>query len=308
MSSGHGPAVPGLVLAGIIFAVACACGAFMLLWDERSLVPTLVGRRSLGLLERERDIAAGLGWTANRWLALRLLVTLLGLLVGILSHVVLLVVMGGFAGFLGFRFAMAGRAMARQLRMERAFLAQLRNLHDRMAVSHQSLDTALQEIGRHPASPELGFVLAPLARGGSTVDNLVECGLRSRSPLIENAIGVLIWSRSRSLDAIIEAIDEVLTPVGEAQLAVREEAMVTLTQQRAVTCAMALLMLVMFGAVMRVEIFRTYYETVTGNVVLALVLGLFTLLVVMLSLIVRVDTWSRWDLRRLAGEQERLGG
>lgn len=308
MTGGHGSALPGLVLAGIILAVACAVGVFMLMWDDRPLVPALTRRRALGLIEREKDIAAGLGWPPNRWLALRVLFTLLGLGIGILSHVVLLTVIGGFAGFLGFRFAMTGRAMARHLRMERAFLGQLRNLRDRMAISHQSLDTALQEIGRSPGSSELAVVLAPLSRGGSIVDNLVECGLRSRSPLIENAFGVLIWARSRSLDAIIEAIDDVLIPVGEAQLAVREEAMVTLTQQRAVTCAMAVLMLVMFGAVMRVEVFRTYYQTVTGNVVLALVIGLFTLLVLLLGMIVRVDTWSRWDLPHLAAEQGRLGG
>ncbi|MFN2568004.1 MAG: hypothetical protein ABR564_00155 [Candidatus Dormibacteria bacterium] len=306
----HGPSLPGLVLVGVILAVACALGTFMLLWGEgRPLpLPLLRGGRAAALVEGERDMAARLGWPPRRWFALRLLCTVLGLSVGILSHVALLMVSGAFAGFLGFRFAMSGRAMGRQLHMERAFLAQLRNLRDRMAVSHQSLDTALQEIGRNPGSPELAHVLAPLSRGGSVVDNLVESGVRSRSPLIENAFGVLIWARSRSLDAIIQAIDEVLTPVGEAQLAVREEAMVTLTQQRAVTCAMALLMLVMFGAVMRVEVFRSYYETVTGNLVLGLVLGLFTLLVLLLGMIVRIDSWSRWDLRRLAGEQGRLGG
>lgn len=295
-----------LLLPGLVAALGCALGAVALLWDDGSWRRAL-RRRPLGFLERERDMAAGLGWRPGRWLALRAAFTSAGVLVGIVSHVVLLTVAGGAAGFLGVRFAMAGRAASRRLRLERAFLAQLRNLRDRMAVSRQSLDVALQEIGRNPG-PELRHVLAPLARGGSTVDAIVECGARSRSPLIEHACGVLIWARSRNLEAIIDAIDGVLIPVGEAQLAVREEAMVTLTQQRAVTSAMALLMLVMFAAVMRVEAFREFYRTVTGNIVLALVTLLFVLLVALLGRIVRVDRWSRWDLGALAREQGRLGG
>ncbi|MDQ2959876.1 MAG: hypothetical protein M3R48_02335 [Candidatus Dormibacteraeota bacterium] len=70
--------------------------------------------------------------------------------------------------------------------------------------------------------------------------------MRARSPVVEQACGVLLRSRSRSLDALIEAIDGVLLPVGEAQLAVQEESAVTLSQQRAVTLAMSALMAVMF--------------------------------------------------------------
>lgn len=297
----------GVVVPGIVLALACAFGAFMLLWDDGHVNRLLARRRSVQLIEREKDIAAGLGWPASRWLTLRLLLPIVGVLLGVLSHVVLLTVAGGFAGFIGFRFVMSGRALSRQLAMERAFLSQLRAIRDRMAISQQSLDTALQEVGRNPG-PECAQVLAPLAQGGSVVDNIVECGVRARSPLIEYACGVLIWARSRSLDAIIDAIDQVILPVGDAQLAVREEAAVTLAQQRAVTAAMAVLLLVMFAAVMRVEAFRAYYQTAAGNVVLGLILALFALLVLLLGMIVRVDAWSRWDLRALAAEQGRLGG
>ena len=92
--------------------------------------------------------------------------------------------------------------------------------------------------------------------------NLVLSGLRSRSPLVEHACAVLIWARTRSLDGLISAIDDVLLPVGEAQLQVEEESLVTLTQQRAVTFAMSALMTVMFVSLVRVASFRAYYDTV----------------------------------------------
>lgn len=48
-------------------------------------------------------------------------------------------------------------------------------------------------------------------------------------------------------------------------------------------------------------------QSVDGNVVLVLVVLIFALLVGLLGLIVRVRDWTRWDLRRLADEQRRLG-
>jgi len=82
---------------------------------------------------------------------------------------------------------------------------------------------------------------------------------------------------------------------------------VTLAQQRAVTIAMSVLMLVMFAVIVRVDTFRAFYQSLEGNVVLVLVVVIFALLVGLLGLIVRVRDWTRWDLRRLAQEQERLG-
>jgi hypothetical protein len=67
------------------------------------------------------------------------------------------------------------------------------------------------------------------------------------------------------------------------------------------------LMVVMFTVVVRVDSFRAYDQSVDGNVVLVLVVLIFALLVGLLGLIVRVRDWTRWDLRRLADEQVRLG-
>jgi hypothetical protein len=290
--------------AGLLLALLCGLGAAITILDvdfgriRRARAPRPV-------VEREKDLAANLGWPWRRWVIVRLSLVAAGVGLGLISRIWILVLVGGLLGVFGFRFALAGRAASRRLRVERAFLGRLQDLRDRMAIGNQSLDAALQEIGRDPG-PDLTYVLAPLARGGPVAANIVEVGLRARSPVVEYACAVLLWTRTRSLDALIEAIDELLLPVGRAQLAVQEESAVILTQQRAVTMAMSVLMVVMFAVVVRVESFRTYYQSLQGNVVLVAVVLLFALLVGLLGAIVRVRSWTRWDLRRIAHEQERL--
>lgn len=297
---------PNLKVAEFVLVLAALLGGLVTLLEVNGR-QAVESRRVVSILDRERDIAAGLGWRPKTWLIARVGATLSGLLLGIISGIPLLIVVGGFAGFVGFRWAFAGRAATRRLNMERAFLGQLRNLRDRMAISNQSLDTALQEVGRNRPS-ELQFIFEPFARGGSVASNIVDVGVRSRSPIVEYACGVLLWSRTRSLDTLIEAIDEILLDVGEAQLAVQEESLVTLSQQRAVTMAMTALMVFMFVAVVRVDLFRSYYQQLSGQIVLLVVLGIFAGLVGLLGAIVRVRGWTRWDLRRLAEQQDRLGG
>jgi hypothetical protein len=254
------------------------------------------------LIEREKDIAAALGWSWRAWWVARIAVAAVALAIGIASGIWLVAVLLAFAGVGGVRFAVAGRAARRRLRLERAFLDQMRVLRDRMAIGNQSLDTALQEIGRNPGQ-ELAGLLLPLTRGGSIVENIVECGVRSRSPIIENACGLLIWARTRSLDALISIIDEVLLPVGEAQLAVAEESLVTLTQQRAVSFAMAALMTLMFVAIVRVDAFRAYYRSVAGSVVLLIAVAMFAALVASVGRIVGTARWTRWNLSMLANQE-----
>jgi hypothetical protein len=303
--SNAGISLSTVQFVGLLVVIACAAGASASILDLD--MHRLTRRRvTWSFIERERDLAANLRWPWRTWVLVRVALVVGGVGLGLLSRIWILVLVGGLVGAFGFRFAIAGRAAARRLRVERAFLGRLRDLRDRMAVGNQSLDTALQEIGRHPG-PDLEYVLAPLAKGGSVVENIVAVGLRARSPVVEYACAVLLWTRTRSLDALIDAIDELLLPVGEAQLAVQEEASVTLTQQRAVTVAMSVLMLVMFAVVVRVDSFRHFYQSLEGSLVLVLVVLVFALLVGLLGAIVRVRTWTRWDLRLLAEEQERLG-
>lgn len=266
---------------------------------ELDLAQMLRPKREFALAEREKDLAAGLGIRWRTWLLLRCSTALLAVLLGAWSGIWVLTVLLVAVAVFGLRFALAGRAAARRLRMERAFLAELRHIRDRIAVGNQSLDTALLEVGLDPPR-ELRYVLSPLAGGGPVGETIVECALRARSPVIDQACMALVWSRTRSLDALISAIDDVLLPVGESQLAVQEESLVTLAQQRAVIFAMAALMGFMFATVMRVDVFRSFYQTGEGAAVLLLVAASFLGLVAMVGRIVAIPPWTRWNMRRVA--------
>ena len=303
-------AFSGFLVICYLTVIAAAIGLGVALWagDPKAFLRRTRTRergRTFQLVEREKDLAAALGFRANVWISVRVGMLVAGVLVAIWSGIWLLYLVMPVVAWAGVGFAVSGRASSRRLRRERAFIGQLRNLRDRMAISNQSLDTALQELGRRPGA-ELGYVLAPLARGGSVVANIVDVGLRSRSPVIEYSCGLLLWSRTRSLDTLIESIDEVLLPISQSQLEIQEEAQVTLAQQRAVTYAMTGLMGFVFLFVIRVGIFASFYKTAGGSVVLAIVFAIFFFLVWMLGKIVSTETWTRWDLRRLAAEQERL--
>lgn len=284
-----------VLVAGI--AVVLACGLAL---SALVLGATLPSARwnVASSLERERDLAGALGAPWRAWLAVRLGSIGAAALVGLISGVWLLVPVLAAAAFVGGRFVAAGPAARRRLRVERAFLAQLRILRERMALAHQSLDTALLEVAAQPPR-ELAALLAPLRGGGTMAENIAECGDRSRSPLIEGGCAVLLWARTRSLDALIEAIDSVLLPIGEAQLAVEEESLVTLTQQRAVIFAMAALMAVMLATLLRVDSFRAYYATPVGTLVLLIALALFAGLTFVVGRVVSVARWTRWDLQAM---------
>jgi hypothetical protein len=289
---------PALIVGGAALMLGCglAGAATILEFDARS---SFHRPRSPAFIDREKDVAAGLGVRWRRWLAMRIAAVLLAVTLGVITGAWVVTLLFGIVAVFGLRFAVAGRASARRLRIERAFLAEIRRLRDRMAVGNQSLDIALQETGL-AADGELRHVLAPLARGGSVLDNIVACGLRARSPIVDQACCVLIWGRTRSLDALIDTIDTVLLPVGEAQLALQEESMVTLAQQRAVTVAMAALMGFMFIAVIRVDAFRSFYASPSGALVLAVAGALFVALVAAVGRIAAVPRWTRWRLQRVA--------
>ncbi|MBV9526556.1 MAG: hypothetical protein JOZ46_12170 [Candidatus Dormibacteraeota bacterium] len=258
------------------------------------------------LLEPERDLAAALGWSWRRWCVLRATLIVVALTLGVMSGVATLTLVLIGAAALGFRYAVSGRAARRRLRMERAFLLQMSVLRDRIAIGNQSLDTALQDMAA-TAHDGLGTVIAPLSQGGLTSLAIVSVAQRSRSAIVEHACAVLLWSRTRSLDALLAVFDDVLLPVGEAQLAVEEESLITLTQQRAVSFAMAALMLFMFLSVVRVASLRHFYETLQGTVVLLVALAVFTGLLALLGRLTRVSRWTRWDMARMA-EQEAAHG
>jgi Flp pilus assembly protein TadB len=162
---GVGLPEPVILVAGVAVIVGCGCAGMAVILGMR---PRSGGsrRRTIPLIEHEKDVAAALGWPWRRWIALRLGVAVIGVVIGFTTQIWLLSLLLGAIGFFGVRFLVAGRAARRRLRMERAFLVQLRVLRDRMAIGNQSLDSALQEVGRNPGR-DLAHVLEPWGQGGT---------------------------------------------------------------------------------------------------------------------------------------------
>jgi hypothetical protein len=299
IATGSEQAVVLIVGSVLIVALGCAAALSVL---EIDMAKHLRRRTALGFVERERDLAAAMSVPWRTWLVIRATVLVGALMLGLMAGVATLAVLLLLVALFGVRFALAGRAAKRRLAADRAFLAQMHIVRDRIGVANQSLDTALQDVARNPGR-ELAYILAPFQQSGSTSANIVACASRSRSAVIECACAVMLWSRTRSLDALLDVMDHVLFPVAEAQLALEEESLVTLSQQRAVSFAMAGLMLFMFLSIVRVDSFRVYYQTATGTIVLLLVVVLFAALLALLGKIARVATWTRWNVGRMAQEE-----
>src|SRR2546425_155597 len=112
---------PVILVSGVALVIASGTGATMAMLGEGLSLPRRI-RAPRGLVQRERDVAAALGWSWRNWVALRVAVAVLCTGFGIISGVWLVAVLLGAIGIAGVRFAIAGHAARRRLRMEYAFL------------------------------------------------------------------------------------------------------------------------------------------------------------------------------------------
>jgi hypothetical protein len=263
-------------------------------------------KKEHAFVEAERDIALDMGIEFRTWMTARLILFLVLTVIAVFTGIILLMLVAVVTSIFGFRWLLSMRAAKRRLNRERAWIDLLRNLQERMSSGNQSLDIALGELAQRPPS-ELAYIMAPLGAGGSMIARLVAIGKRSRSPVIEGSIALLILSRSRSQTMLVDAIHDVLIPVGRAQIEIQAEAMVTLSTQRAVSIAMILLMLFMLAAALRADAFRIFYHTLAGQFTLLAVFTMFSGLLWLVTKIVRTPKVTRWDLDQVAVVQQRLG-
>lgn len=256
-------------------------------------------------LERQRDIAQGLGLSFRAWLALRVIGAGAGLAAGALTGIPT-VAAGGFGlGLLGLPWLLAGRAAQRRLRMERALSGLLVELRNLMQLSNLSLDRALREAARNP-SPELAPILAPLAGDEPVGESLSEIARRARSPLADLVVSSLLIARTHNPLALVKVIDEVLIPVLGVTVEVQEENHATVAQQRAASVAIGVIMLVLFAAVVHVPSLRAFYDSPAGQLVLLLVAAMYLGLVWLIGHVTRPVRWVEWDVDALRRETEAL--
>ena len=299
--------VPPLVFAAeIVLVLALAAAAAAVFLGADADVPR---RRWAAVanhhLERQRDLAQGLGLRLRAWLGLRLLSASVGLVAGALSGAPTLLIGAAALGLFGLPWLLAGRAARRRLDMERALAGLVVEVRDLMQQSNLALDRALRESARS-AAPELRQVLAPLTSDRPVAECLVEVARRARSPLAEMVVSALLIARTHNPMALVRVIDEVLRPLLEVSVDVQEQNHATIAQQRAAAVAIGVIMTFLLAVVMRVPSMQEFYVSPPGQAVLLAVLGMYLGLVWAVGQVARPLRWTAWDIDALRRETEVL--
>ncbi|MFN2463977.1 MAG: hypothetical protein ABR573_08770 [Candidatus Dormibacteria bacterium] len=253
-------------------------------------------RRALSpIADRERDLAASLGWTARTWWGVRTGAVLCALALAVPTGIPLLVPCAPLATVFAVPYLLSGRAAALRLRRERTLVDWVRTVVSRMR-RNQGIDVILRDAGVHPPYG-LEIILAPLADSSLLVDEaLVQVTRRARMPEAEMLAMALMASRTRRQDDLVALLESVVLPVMEAKLDEQADALEASTQKRSQAVAMSLIMLGMFVALIRVDAIRHGFATLAGQVVLMVAALAFALVLLLVSRLYRTQGFTRWDI------------
>jgi tight adherence protein B len=288
----------------VVLALAAAAAAAYL--GAPGLEPGVKLREALRpYVERQRDIAQGLGLSFRAWLLLRAGAAAAGLALGSLTGIPTVTLGGLGLGLLGLPWLLAGRAAQRRLRMERALAGLLVELRNLMQLSNLALDRALREAARNPA-PELVMILAPMAGDEPIGLALTQVARRARSPLADLIVSALLIARTHNPLALVRVIDDVLMPVLGVTVEVQEENHATVAQQRAAALAIGVIMLVLFAAIVHVPNLHAFYDSAPGQLVLLIVAAMYLGLVWLIGHVARPVRWVEWDVDAVRRETEAL--
>ena len=293
----------GLYLAFLALAagLAAALGGADLL--QR---PAGASRRLRPVAERERDLAASLGWSFRSWLLVRAVAVLTAFVLSIPTGIPLLIAAAPVAMLLAVPYVFAGRGAARSLRRERTLVDWVRTVVSRMR-RNQSIDVILRDSGVHPPYG-LEYVLAPLADPSLLIDDaLVQMTERARLPEAEMLTLALIASRTRRQEDLVVLLEKVVLPVMEAKVAEQTDALEAMTQKRSQAVAMSLILLSMFLALIRVDVIRHGFATFAGQVLLVVTAVSFASVLLLVSSLYRVSSFTRWDLNKYRDELRAVG-
>ena len=299
--------VPPLVFAAevVLVLVLAGAAAAVYLGAPRGDLRERAAEAVRPYLDRQRDVAYGLGLKPRHWALLRAGAAMGGLGLGALTGVPVVTVGGLVLGLFAVPWLLAGRAAQRRLRMERALVPLLLELRNLMQQSNLALDRALREAAANPV-PELAPVLAPLAGDASVAESLTEVARRARSPLFDLVVTALLIARSHNPRALVNVIGEVLVPVLDVTVEVQEENHATVAQQRAAALAVGVIMVVLLAAVMRVPSLHSFYDSAAGQLVLVLVAAMYLALVWCIGQVARPVRWVAWDIEAVRRETEAL--
>jgi Flp pilus assembly protein TadB len=247
------------------------------------------------VIERERYVASGLGWSLNFWLTIRLGAFGLGLGIGTLIGTPVVILGLGVVGLFGVPWWLTARAAQRKLEMDRALIPFMINLINLLSQGQQTLNHALKDLAQNPDS-RLAYVLAPLRTAESVSDALVEVARRGMSPMLERVCVDLMLSLDQTPEAFIEQAHKILIPQYDQDLDIQARNHAALAGGRQNGLIVILVMGVAFVIVMHVRSLRDAYSTFVGQLMLV-VDGLLTMGILgILGLMTPKTPWVRWDL------------
>jgi hypothetical protein len=299
--------VPPLVFYAEIVLVLALAGlaSAWLLYDPDQRPGSRSTHRLHQFMERQRDISASTGMRLRTWMLLRAAVALLGLLIGSLTSLWTVALLGALLGWFGMPWLLGGRAAKRRLSMERAVVAMVREVANLMQQSNLSLDRALREAARNPV-PELNHILRPLRSDRSVPECLTDVAKIARSPMVEMLCIAVMVARTHDPAAFVKVAEQVLGPILDLAIEVQEENHATVAQQRTAAIAIGVVMGVLFFAVMRVPTMHQFYATFAGQIVLLMVILSYLGLVWLIGQIAKPIAWTKWDVDSVRKEMEVL--
>ena len=254
------------------------------------------------ILDRERYVATGLGWSLKIWLTIRLGAFALGLVIGMLIGTPVVILGLGVAGLFGVPWWLTARAAQRKLEMDRALIPFMINLINLLSQGQQTLNHALKDLAQNP-DPRLASALEPLRAAESVSDALVDVARRGMSPMLERVCVDLMLSLDQTPEAFIEQAQKILIPQYDQDLEIQARNHAALAGGRQNGLIVVMVMALAFVIVMNTASLRAAYASVFGQVMLV-VDGLLTMGILgVLGTMTPKTPWVRWDV---AGVREQM--
>jgi Flp pilus assembly protein TadB len=247
------------------------------------------------VVERERYVASGLGWSLQFWLGLRLGAFAAGVAVGTLIGTPVVILGLGVVGLFGVPWWLTARAAQRKLEMDRALIPLMINLINLLSQGQQTLNHALKDLAQNP-DPRLAYALEPLKAADSVSDALVEVARRGLSPMLERVCVDLMLSLDQTPEAFIEQAQKILIPQYDQDLEIQARNHAALAGGRQNGLIVIMVMALAFVVVMRVDSLRDAYASVVGQIMLIidglLVIGILWVL----GMMTPKTPWVRWNV------------
>lgn len=256
------------------------------------------------LLDRERYVASGLGWSLVFWLSMRFGMFAIGCVVGALIGTPVVTLGSSAIGLFGTPWWLTARAAQRKLEMDRALIPFMINLVNLLSQGQQTLNHALKDLAQNP-DPRLAYALQPLRNAESVSDALVDVAKRGMSPMLERVCVDLMLSIDQTPEAFIEQAQKILIPQYDQDLEIQARNHAALAGGRQNGLIVIFVMTLAFVIVMRVPTLRAAYSTVFGQIMLVIDGALTMGILFILGRMTPKTPWVRWDVAAVREQMRR---